>query len=149
MLLLLRDNKNILFIVSDLKETSGAHLTQIPPAGLQPHPFCSALVGRENRWKSSSDLWAPGSADWEPDPRAGGSHAVPDSLRISSSPRGCWYFVVHKLHGQQVLWDSNAYLPAGGVNPPELCRLWTKLNAKGRKLTFIILWGYGGDTQWS
>lgn len=56
---------------------------------------------------------------------------MPDSLRISSSPRGCWYFVVHKLHGQQVLWDSNAYLPAGGVNPPELCRLWTKLNAKG------------------
>lgn len=55
MLPLLRDKKNILFIVLDLKETSGAHLTQIPPAGLEPHPFCSALVGIENRWKSSSD----------------------------------------------------------------------------------------------
>lgn len=31
---LLRDKKDVLFIELDLKETSGAHLTQIPPAGL-------------------------------------------------------------------------------------------------------------------
>ena len=29
-----RDKKNILLIELDLKETVGAHLTQIPPAGL-------------------------------------------------------------------------------------------------------------------
>lgn len=34
MLPLIRDKKNILFIELDLKETSGAYLTQIPPAGL-------------------------------------------------------------------------------------------------------------------
>ena len=37
MLPLIRDKKNILFIELDLKETSGAYLTQIPPAGYNHH----------------------------------------------------------------------------------------------------------------
>ena len=61
----------------------------------------------------------------------------------SSSQRGCWCSVIHKLHKQQ------CFLPAGGVNPPEPCGLWTKLNPKGQKLPFIRLRGYLWDTQWS
>lgn len=74
---------------------------------------------------------------------------MPDSPRISSSQRRYWCYVVHKLHGQQPLQNSNAYLPAGVVNLLELCGLWTKLNAKGQKLPFIKLWGYLWDTKWS
>lgn len=65
------------------------------------------------------------------------------------SPPQSWCSMVHKRHKQNALQDSNANLPAGGVHPPELCCVWTKLNGKGRKLLFIMLWGYWWDTQWS
>lgn len=65
------------------------------------------------------------------------------------SPSRSWCSMVHKLHKQNALQDSNANLPAGGVHPPELCCMWTKLNGKGRKLLFIIFWRYWWDTQCS
>lgn len=150
---LLRDKKNILFIELGLKEPSGDHLTQIPPAGLSPPSILLNPGGY--REQIEVILWSRELQGLQmeslPPVQAcvGCSHAMPNSLRIAPSWSRCWCFVVHKLHRQQTLQDSNAALWATGGNSPELCRLWTKLNVKGWKPLFIMLRGYLWDREWS
>lgn len=125
----LRDKKNILFIELNVKETSGAHLNRIPLARLSPSsPLLCPGGYREQKkvilWSCELQGLQVERLPAPPLPvqaSAGGSHTLPGSLQIACSQSQCWCFMVHKLHGQQALQDSNAYLLAGGDNPPELC----------------------------
>lgn len=110
-----------LLIELDLKETSGAHLTQIPSAGLSPASLLLCPGGNRKRWKPASDPVSSRVYRQKGCPLCMLQPGQADSLQIARSPSQCWCFVVHKLHGQQALQDSNAYLLAGVVNPAELC----------------------------
>lgn len=106
---LLRDKKDELLIEQELKETSAAHRTQMPPAGFWSIPFVLAWLVWRTEGSRPLILMHSRFCSREPAPCPDCSHAGPGSHYSPCSPSQCWCWWFTGSMGQPALQNNSAY----------------------------------------